>query len=215
MVGVWWVYGIWASIVTPFVVPARFSDLLLSLAIKKAIVFVAVAILLRSDGDSLRSLGFTSADWLRHIGRGMGYAVPIFVLINVALATAVGAVIPRSSEGAVGAITTFFRDRLHLLAWIPIGVIGGGFVEELERAFVLTRFENWLGTAGLYIALGVSSLIFGLGHSYQGASGAIAAGVSGLLFGLVYLRRRSALEAAACHAFADVLGVIAATFLTR
>jgi hypothetical protein len=35
--------------------------------------------------------------------------------------------------------------------------------------------------------------------------------VSGLAFGLIYLRRRSGLEAATSHAFADVLGVIAAT----
>jgi membrane protease YdiL (CAAX protease family) len=51
--------------------------------------------------------------------------------------------------------------------WLPIGVIGGGIVEELERAFVLTRFELWMGKNGLYVALVLSSIVFGVAHLYQ------------------------------------------------
>ncbi len=215
VIALWWAYGIWTAVASPTLIPAQFSDLVLSIAIRKTIVLIAIGILLRLDGDGLQRLGFTSPQWLAHIRRGIVYAVPVFIGIDVVLTTVLGSLISRSSPGAVGAITTFFRDPVHLLAWIPVGVIGGGCVEELERAFVLTRFEKWFGTPGLYVALVVSSVVFGVAHLYQGVSGAIAAGVSGLVFGLVYLRRRSGLEAAACHAFADVLGVIAATLLAK
>ena len=42
---------------------------------------------------------------------------------------------------------------------------------------------------------------------------AISSGMSGLAFGLIHLRRRSVIEAAASHAAADILAVIAATLL--
>ena len=42
---------------------------------------------------------------------------------------------------------------------------------------------------------------------------AISITISGAVFALVYLRRRSALEAMVAHGFSDVLAVLAATML--
>lgn len=57
--------------------------------------------------------------------------------------------------------------------------------------------------------------MFGFGHLYQGLGSAISTAVSGLVFSLVYLRRRSALEPIAAHAFSDVLAMLGATMLAR
>jgi membrane protease YdiL (CAAX protease family) len=88
-------------------------------------------------------------------------------------------------------------------------------VEELERIFVITRFEQRWGRTGLVLGVVLSSVTFGLGHLYQGVGIAMATGVSGAVLALVYLRRRSALEPIVAHAISDVFAVLAATFLAH
>ncbi len=57
--------------------------------------------------------------------------------------------------------------------------------------------------------------MFGFGHLYQGLGSAISTAVSGLVFSLAYLRRRSALEPVAAHAFSDVLAMLGATLIAK
>src|SRR5205085_1551 len=94
----------------------------------------------------------------------------------------------------------YFKEPRNLLAWLPIGIFGGGVVEELQRIFIFTRFEKRLGRPGLIFGIVLSSTMFGLGHRYQGLAIAISTAVSGLVFAFVYLRRRSALEPITAHA---------------
>ena len=53
-------------------------------------------------------------------------------------------------------------------AWVfaVVGVVGGGLREEIQRAFVLRRFEQYLG--GAWVGLVLFSLAFGAGHVIQG-----------------------------------------------
>jgi membrane protease YdiL (CAAX protease family) len=94
-----------------------------------------------------------------------------------------------------------------------VGILGGGLTEELSRIFVLTRFEKAFQRPGLYVALIFSSVIFGIGHLYQGTGAAISTGIYGVVIGLIFIRRRSALEVITAHAFSDVLAILAATLL--
>ena len=112
-------------------------------------------------------------------------------------------------------ILSFFKEPTNLLAWIPIGIFGGGVVEELQRIFIFTRFEKWLGRPGLILGIVLSSVMFGLGHRYQGLGIAISTAVSGGLLALLYLRRRSALEPITAHAFSDVLAMLGATMQAK
>jgi membrane protease YdiL (CAAX protease family) len=215
VIAVSWSYTLWTAFGTPAVVPERFSTLVLDIAVRKTVVVAAILLLLRLSGESLRTLGFVRVPWVKDIGRGVLYGLGVFIVLNVGLSTILATLLPPENTGVAGTLTRFFTDRSHLLIWIPVGVIAGGVAEEIERAFVLTRFEQWLGRGGLAAGLVLSSLVFGAAHLYQSRSSAMSAAVSGLVFGLVYLRRRSGLEAAACHAFADVLGVVVATLLAR
>ena len=88
-------------------------------------------------------------------------------------------------------------------------------MEELQRIFIFTRFEKWLGHPGLVLGIMLSSVMFGHGHRYQGLGIAISTAVSGVLLALVYLRRRSALEAITAHAFSDVLAMLGAAMQAR
>lgn len=78
------------------------------------------------------------------------------------------------------------------------------------RVFVLTRFEKSFGITGLYVALVISSVLFGLSHLYQRMGTAITTGISGFVFGIIFIHRRSATEIITVHAFSDVLSILAA-----
>jgi membrane protease YdiL (CAAX protease family) len=64
------------------------------------------------------------------------------------------------------------------------------FGEELVyRGYLMNRIAGLFGAgrAGWALALALTSVLFGVVHLYQGASGIIATGLSGLVFGAVYL----------------------------
>ena len=79
-----------------------------------------------------------------------------------------------------------------------VAVVAGAIGEELQRAFILRRFEQHLG--GGWVGLVVFSILFGLGHQMQGWDAAIVTGVLGLLWGVLYLKRHSVVPAVVSHA---------------
>ena len=79
-----------------------------------------------------------------------------------------------------------------------VAVLAGAVGEELQRAFILRRFEQHLG--GGWVGLVVFSLLFGLGHQLQGWDAAIVTGLLGLVWGVLYLTRRGILPAVVSHA---------------
>ena len=85
-------------------------------------------------------------------------------------------------------------------------VIAGGLREEIQRAFILHRFEQSLGGARLGLVL--FSLMFGLGHIEQGADVAIATAALGLFWGILYLARRSIVASSVSHAGFNLAQVI-------
>src|SRR5258708_12389318 len=66
-------------------------------------------------------------------------------------------------------------------------LIAGGIREEIQRAFLLHRFEQWLGGAGTGVI--VTSVAFGARHLLQGVDAALATGLLAAFWLLFYLRR--------------------------
>ncbi len=87
-----------------------------------------------------------------------------------------------------------------------IAVLAGGVREELQRAFLLRRFEQHLG--GPLVGVIVVSIAFGLGHYPQGWDAVIATGVLGAIWAIVYLRRRSSVAPIVSHAGFNSLEVL-------
>ena len=89
-----------------------------------------------------------------------------------------------------------------------VAIVAGGLREELQRAFLLTRFERYLG--GTATGVAVLSIAFGLGHMLQGLDAAVTTGTLGLLWALMYVRRRSTLAPIVSHAGFNALEVLRA-----
>jgi uncharacterized protein len=85
-------------------------------------------------------------------------------------------------------------------------LVAGGIREEIQRAFLLHRFEQWLG--GGVTGVIVTSIAFGAGHLLQGVDAAIATGLLGAFWGMVYLRRRSCVAPMVSHAGFDLVQIL-------
>jgi len=81
--------------------------------------------------------------------------------------------------------------------------ITAGIVEEVVyRGFVIWYLSQYMPVWGAVV---VSSVAFGLGHSYQGASGALRTGLVGLAFGVLYVMTGSIWLPIIAHALLDLL----------
>jgi membrane protease YdiL (CAAX protease family) len=91
---------------------------------------------------------------------------------------------------------------LLLAGFVALVLIAGGVREELQRAFLLHRFEQRLGGGSVGIA--ITSAAFGLGHTVQGWDAAIVTALMGAFWGAVYLSRRSVVSTVTNHALFNV-----------
>jgi len=87
-----------------------------------------------------------------------------------------------------------------------VAILAGGVREELQRAFLLRRFERHLG--GAVAGVVVLSIGFGLGHNVQGWDAVITTGLLGAFWAVIYLRRRSSVAPLVSHAGFNTLEVL-------
>jgi membrane protease YdiL (CAAX protease family) len=119
---------------------------------------------------------------------------------------------PRWRRAYAAAVRRNFADIPGLLpntaaeraGWVVVSLTAGVCEEVLFRGFLI----GFLHTGGfglpLAAALVVSSLIFGLGHVYQGLRGVLATTVGGLVFGLLFLLTGSLLACIVLHVLLDL-----------
>lgn len=87
-----------------------------------------------------------------------------------------------------------------------VAIVAGGVREELQRAFLLERFERHLG--GATVGVLVLSAGFGLGHIVQGWDAVVTTGMLGAFWAVLYLRRRSAVAPLVSHSGFNTLEVL-------
>jgi len=190
-------------------VPGSVAELALRVALRATLVSLVAWGLLRLDGESIAGLGVTFSDFGSTLVRGALGALALFAVTTFVVNPVVGLLVG-APGGTSTALRGLFRDPGDAPYWILCAILGGGFAEEFERAFVLTRCERLFGRGGLIAAIVAGSLVFGTGHLYQGVAGAISTAITGALLALVYLRRRRAIDAMVVHAGFDLLGIAAA-----
>jgi len=139
----------------------------------------------------------------------MSFGLPLVLValvVGIALLAAIQQFAPSLHTVGHNPLQDLIRSPRDIWWFALVVVIAGGVREELQRAFLLHRFEHWLGgaTAGLII----TSLSFGAGHLLQGADAAITTGALGLFWGVVYLRRRSAIAPIVSHSGFNLLQIV-------
>jgi membrane protease YdiL (CAAX protease family) len=98
------------------------------------------------------------------------------------------------------------QNRRDAMMFAVVGMVAGGVREEIQRAFILHRFDQFLGGGALGVVL--YSIVFGLGHADQGWDATITVALLGAIWGTIYLLRRSVIAPMVCHAGFNLAQVI-------
>lgn len=167
-----------------------------------ALLIALMLMFLRAHDEDPIALFFGHRPVLQELRAGIPITVVAF-LIAVVVLVGVRAVAPWLHTVERNPLQEILQTPGDAVLFAIVAVIAGGVREELQRAFLLHRFEHWLGgrTTGIVVA----SAAFGAGHLLQGADAAIATGVLGAFWGIVYLRRRSVVAPMVSHSGFNLL----------
>ena len=141
----------------------------------------------------------------REIAAGISF---IFVALGIAIVVllAVQRFAPVLHTVQKNPLQEMLQSRRDASLFALVVLVAGGIREEVQRAFILHRFDQWLG--GKTVGLIATSVAFGAGHYIQGLDAALATGLLGAFWGVVYLRRRSAVAPMVSHAGFDLLQIV-------
>ena len=176
------------------------------LSLGDALLLVAlILVMLRAHGERPRDVLFGG----KPIAPEAVAGVPMILA-----ALGIGLVVLLAIQRFIPVLHTVEQNPLQALlrsprdAWLfaLVVVAAGGVREEIQRAFLLHRFEVWLG--GPVVGVIVTSVAFGAGHLLQGADAAIATGLLGAFWSVIYLRRRSCVAPMVSHAGFDLMQIV-------
>ncbi len=95
------------------------------------------------------------------------------------------------------------QSGLEVVLWICLSATAGFCEEVLFRGYLQKQFSRLLRNR--WIALVIVSILFGLGHGYEGAQRMLLIAMLGLAFGLLSLLRKSLRPAMMAHTLQDTI----------
>ena len=145
--------------------------------------------------------------WPRLIVLAPGLAAVVWVLDEFGIAPLTASLV--GSERDLGHFQDLESNWTQLLAWLALGWLVGGFLEELVfRGFLIQIGVHLLGERFLWPIAIVGSTVFGLSHLYQGIAGVISTGTVGLLFAIVFVAsRRNLVLTMLVHGFVNTISL--------
>ena len=127
---------------------------------------------------------------------GAALTVAVFALA-VAVLSAARVLFPALHNVKENPLQDLIQTPAQAFILAIVATIAGGLREEIQRAFILHRFDQHLG--GAYVGLVLYSAAFGLGHSLQGWDAVLTTAILGAFWGFVYLKRRSIVAPVVSH----------------
>ena len=124
--------------------------------------------------------------------------MPVMLVLVAILLAIVLTVAPELHDVPRNPLQDMLQTRHDALVFAVVVMFAGGVREEVQRGFILRRFEQYLGGGPLGVV--VFSMLFGLGHLDQGTDAALATAILGAIWGALYLVRRSIVAPMVSHA---------------
>ena len=177
-----------------------------------AVLIALILLFLAAHGERTRDVFLGR----RPVAREAIAGIPLVfaaLAIGVGVLAGIQLLAPRLHTVERNPLKDLMGAPLETAGFAVVVVIAGGVREELQRAFLLRRFELWLGGATTGIV--VTSVAFGGGHLLQGVDAAIATGALGAFWGWIYLRRRSSVAPMVSHAGFNLLQIVQFLVLGR
>ena len=164
------------------------------------LTLVILTVLLRMRGEGWKNLGWTSERL--HVDSRIALLVLPGLFVVTFLVGALFHTFWPQYVSEKNDLLELIKTRQDLMLFLISSVFVGGFKEEIQRVFILKRFERDLG--GIWVGLLAWTPLFGALHYVQGADKAVGAGVLGLVFGLLYVWRRRLTSPIVAHALYDI-----------
>ncbi len=174
-----------------------------------AVVVGLVGWFLRSHGERFSDVMVGMRPYRVELVHGVVH-IPVVFLIAVGFLLAIRHLTPWMHDVPTNPFEGLIQGPGDAAMFAAVAVVGGGVREEVQRAFILSRFERHLG--GRWVGLAVSSVGFGLGHVIQGRDVAATTAALGAFWGLVYLRRRSIVAPVVSHSGFNAAEIFRYTF---
>ncbi len=147
----------------------------------------------------------------REVLLGLALIPGAFLLVVLVLGTIL-AIAPELHNVPVNPFGRMLQTPRDAAIFAVVVMLAGGVREEVQRAFIIRRFDQYLGGAAVGIVL--FSAVFGLGHVDQGYAAAIATGLLGAAWGWVYWKRRSVIAPVVSHAGFNLVQLVKYVTLT-
>lgn len=182
-----------------------------TLSLADAVFVVAlVALLLHARRESVRRVLIGRRRVLSEAALGFAL-IPIVFLLVISVMVLVVTYAPWLRNVPQNPLEKLIHNRADAVIFAVVVMIAGGVREEVQRGFIVHRFEGYLGGGATGVL--IYSILFGLGHYEQGWDAAVVTGVLSILWGLVYLRRRSIIAPMVSHAGFNLAQVVKAVAL--
>lgn len=174
------------------------------------VVFLLVLIIVFLRRQGMGWLGFRRPHkWLHThlwaIGLGIVIQLLFLFLVDPLLHFLTGEAIDLSTFDSMRG------DVYVLLQWLALVWFTVVFLEEVVfRGYMMSTIESFFAGSSKapLIALALTSLIFGIAHSYQGISGILSTGVMGFIIALAYLKTgRNLWLPILLHGWVDTFGL--------
>ncbi len=172
-----------------------------------ALVLFLVWLLLRAHGERPATAFVGTRGFRGEVLLGIAL-VPVALLIVAVTFGIVTQAAPWLHNVPENPLEALMQSPADAVWFGVVAVVFGVLREEVQRAFILRRFEQHLG--GGAIGLIISSVVFGLGHLVQGWDAVVMTGLLGAFWGIVYLTRRSIVAPIVCHALFNLTEILIA-----
>ena len=170
-----------------------------------ALLIALIVMFLRAHGERPRDVLLGA----RPVGRELVIGILttfVALVIGIGILAAIQTFAPSLHTVEHNPFQELIRTPQGAAIFVLVVIVAGGVREEIQRAFLLHRFDVWLG--GGTVGVVITSIAFGAGHLLQGVDAAIATGTLGAFWGVIYLRRRSAVAPVVSHSGFNVLQIL-------
>ena len=188
-----------------------FEFVVMTSLVDTAVIALLIRLFLILSGESSASVFVGTKPIGGEVLRGLALLPVVFAGV-MAVVVGLRAVAPWMHNVDKSPFENYLHSPLEASIFFMVAVLAGGVREELQRGFILHRFEQRLG--GIKVGLAAFTLMFGALHADQGIDVATAVGLLGLFWGIVYIKRRSVVLSMVNHASFNGAQVIQA-FLAR
>ena len=175
--------------------------------IDAVLVIGLILMLLRAHNESIREVLIGRGRMLKEVAVGLALIPIAFVLVVLVLGVVLH-YFPYLRNVPNNPFKDMLTTPLGAAVFAFVAMFSGGVREEVQRGFIIHRFDGFLGGGLLGVAF--YSVLFGLGHFEQGWDATIATGCLGAIWGLVYWRRRSIIAPVVSHAGFNLAQIVKA-----